>query len=78
MEVISENNNKESAKENNKELNAEDIPKLSMEEPSFQLITKEQEKKEKEDQSFNASEKSDINNPKSKNEKSTEDNSIRR
>ena len=76
MEVISENNNKESAKENNKELNAEDIPKLSMEEPSFQLITKEQEKKEKEDQSFNASEKSDINNPKSKNEKSTEDNSI--
>ena len=78
MEVISENNNKESTKKNNQELNIEDIPKLSTEEPSFQLITKEQEKKEKEkeEQSFNASEKSDLNNPKSKNEKSTEDNSI--
>ena len=78
MEVISENNNKELTKKNNQEFNVEDIPKLSIEEPSFQLITKEQEKKEKEkeEQSFNASEKSDINNPKSKNEKSTEDNSI--
>ena len=78
MEVISENNNKEQNKEINQELNLEDIPKLSIEEPSFQLITKEQEKKEKEkeDQSFNASEKSDIIIQKSKNEKSTEDNSI--
>jgi hypothetical protein len=47
MEVISENNNKESTKKNNQELNIEDIPKLSLEEPSFQLITKEQEKKKK-------------------------------
>ena len=76
MEVISENNNKESNQENTNDLNVEGIPKLSLEEPSFQLITKEQEKKDKEDQSFLASEKSDINNPKSKNEKSTEDNSV--
>ena len=76
MEVISENNNKESIQENTNDLNVEGIPKLSLEEPSFQLITKEQEKKDKEDQSFLASEKSDINNPKSKNEKSTEDNSV--
>ena len=76
MEVISENNNKESNQENTNDLNVEGIPKLSLEEPSFQLITKEQEKRDKEDQSFLASEKSDINNPKSKNEKSTEDNSV--
>ena len=76
MEVISENNNKESNQENTNDLNVEGIPKLSLEEPSFQLIPKEKETKDKEDQSFLASEKSDINNPKSKNEKSTEDNSV--
>ena len=73
MEVV-ENDNKESIKENNNKQLLENIPKLDSEESSFQLITKEQEKKE--DQSFNASEKSDNNNQKSKIDKSTEENSI--
>ena len=73
MEVIQENTNKDKNNQNSKEQNIESIPKLDLDEPSFKLITKEQEKKE--DQSFNISEKSD-NNPKSKNDKSTEENSL--
>ena len=74
MEVIKENDIKNSNKQNNEEQLLENIPKINLDEPSFKLITKEPEKKE--DQSFNASEKSDNNIQKSKNEKSTEENSL--
>ena len=74
MEVIKENDIKDSNKQNNEEQLLENIPKINLDEPSFKLITKEPEKKE--DQSFNASEKSDNNIQKSKNEKSTEENSL--
>ena len=73
MEVIQDNTNKDKNNQNSNEQNIENIQKLDLDEPSFKLITKEQEKKE--DQSFNISEKSDNNNPKSKNDKSTEENS---
>ena len=73
MEVIQDNTNKDINNQNSNVQNIENIPKIDLDEPSFKLITKEQEKKE--DQSFNASEKSD-NNPKSKNDKSTEENSL--
>ena len=74
MEVVQENDQKQS---DIVELTPENIPKLNLEESSFQLITKEPDKKDnKEDQSFNASEKSDNNIQKSKIEKSTEDNSV--
>ena len=73
MEVIQDDTNKDINNQNSNVQNIENIPKIDLDEPSFKLITKEQEKKE--DQSFNASEKSD-NNPKSKNDKSTEENSL--
>ena len=73
MEVIQDNTSKDINNQNSNVQNIENIPKIDLDEPSFKLITKEQEKKE--DQSFNASEKSD-NNPKSKNDKSTEENSL--
>ena len=73
MEVIKENNNNNKSTSNINETNTENIPQLNLEDASFQLITKDPEKKE--DQSFNASEKSDNIIQKSKIEKSTEDNS---
>ena len=75
MEVIEETNIQNSNNLNTSEQNSEIIPKLNLEnEPTFQMITKELEKKE--DQSFNTSEKSENNLQKSKNEKSTEENSV--
>ena len=73
MEVIKENNNNNKSTSNINETNTENIPQLNLEDASFQLITKDPEKKE--DQSFNTSEKSDNIIQKSKIEKSTEDNS---
>ena len=72
MEVISENNNKKEDISSINEQNSENIPELKLDEYPFQLITKEQEKKE--DQSFNTSDKSEIFIAKNKNEKSTEEN----
>ena len=73
MEVIKENNNNNKSTSNINETNTENIPQLNLEDASFQLITKDPEKKE--DQSFNTSEKSDNIIQKSKIDKSTEDNS---
>ena len=73
MEVIKENKNNNKSTSNINETNTENIPQLNLEDASFQLITKDPEKKE--DQSFNTSEKSDNIIQKSKIEKSTEDNS---
>ena len=73
MEVIKENNNNNKSTSNINETNTENIPQLNLEDASFQLITKDPEKKE--DQSFNTSEKTDNIIQKSKIDKSTEDNS---
>ena len=73
MEVIKENKNNNKSTSNINETNTENIPQLNLEDASFQLITKDPEKKE--DQSFNTSEKSDNIIQKSKIDKSTEDNS---
>ena len=72
MEVISENNNKKEDISSINDQNSENIPELKLDEYPFQLITKEQEKKD--DQSFNTSDKSENFIPKNKNEKSTEEN----
>ena len=46
MEVIKENNNNNKSTSNINETNTENIPQLNLEDASFQLITKDPEKKE--------------------------------